>query len=164
MQQLVAKDLDSWEKIHAAYPVKDLQEHVQWDDADAGELASFLQECPLLGQPQRSDLPGLNDLSKHRPSCQHSLSTGDKLASQLAAQAARFMHSDQSSSLKRGQGARTGGLKERMAKMHMGRKRARKPSKSSGSTAAMFNVVKKLQQGTSLVPFAQAVDNAGFTA
>ena len=160
VQQLVAKDLDSWEKIHAAYPVNNLQEHVPWDDADAGKVASFLRECPLLGQPHRSDLFGPNDLFNHRPPYQLYLYIGDKLASRLAAQAAHFMQSDQSSPLKRSQSTRKGGLKERMAKMHMGRKQACKPNKSVGSTAAMFSVFKKLQ----LVPFAQAVDHPGFTA
>lgn len=50
VQQLEQKKLDSWERIHAAFQVKDPNDGM-WDDADDRCAAGFSLACPLLGEP-----------------------------------------------------------------------------------------------------------------
>lgn len=52
-QQLEQKQLDSWERLHEAYRVKDPNSEV-WDVADEACVAAFEHTCPLLGEQQQT--------------------------------------------------------------------------------------------------------------
>ena len=50
MQQLEQKQVDSWERIHEAFPVKSPNDEASWDASDDRTIAEFVSACPLLGK------------------------------------------------------------------------------------------------------------------